>query len=180
MRTHELVARKRHGVIVLVLAVLGLAAIPAAGAAKPIREFFAAEPTLLAAGSGCPFAVELRPTSEGATSTRTEFSDGTVVIKSNMRQTVTNLESGASLEVKDAGIVRETYDAAANDLHIEFSGQTIFYFFPGDQGPFGEVGEHGGLYRVVGHVTETWDLDQDLITSFSFQGQATELCSQLD
>jgi hypothetical protein len=179
MRTHQQAVRRRQSLIVLVVAVLGLTAIPTAGAAKPIREYFAAEPTLLAAGSGCPFAVELRP-SEGATSTRTEFSDGTVVIKSNMRQTVTNLETGASLEVKDAGTVRETYDAAANDLHIEFSGQTIFYFFPGDQGPFGEVGEDGGLYRVVGHVTETWDLDQDLITSFSFQGQATELCSQLD
>ena len=148
-------------------------------AAKPIRTQLSTEPTLHDAGFACSFAVELRP-QEGSRFTRTEFTDGTVTIHSSARQTVTNTESGASIEAKDFGKYTERYDEEANDLLIEVSGQTILYFFPGDQGPEGEVGENGALYSVVGHVQETLDLDQDLITSFSLRGQATELCSLLE
>jgi hypothetical protein len=177
MSNHHMSAWHRAGVLALTLALGAIAVVPAL-AAKPIREQISVEPTLLDAGLGCAFPVEFRP-QEGSHFTRTEFTDRTV-IQSSAHTTVTNLESGASIEANDFSLYSERYDAQANDLLIDVSGQTILYFFPGDQGPDGEVGENGALYAVVGRVQETLDLDQDLITSFALQGQAKELCSLLD
>jgi len=174
---HHRSAWRSAGVLALMLALVAVAAVPAL-AAKPVREQLSTDPTVLDAGSGCAFPVEFRPHA-GARFTRTEFTDR-VVIQGNARTTLTNLESGASVEANDFSRYSERYDAQANDVLIEVSGQAILYFFPGDQGPEGEVGENGALYAVVGHAEETLDLDQNLITSFTLRGQAKELCSLLD
>jgi len=176
MSNYHMSAWRRAGVLALTVALVSIAAVPAL-AAKPVRKQLSTEPTVLDAGSGCAFPVEFRPQA-GSRFTRTEFTDR-MVIQSSARLTLTNLKSGASVEAKDSARYSERYDAQANDVLIEISGQTILYFFPGDQGPEGEVGENGALYAVMGHVQETLDLDQDLITSFSLQGQAKELCSLL-
>ena len=177
MSDHHRSAWRRAGVLALTLALVAVAAVPAL-AAKPVREQLSTDPTVLGAGSGCAFPVEFRPQA-GSHFTSTEFTDRTVR-QSSARLTLTNLENGGTVEAKDFSRYSERYDAQTNDVRIEISGQTILYFFPGDQGPEGEVGENGALYAVVGHVQETLDLDQNLITSFTLRGQAQELCSLLD
>ena len=177
MSDHRWSAWLRAGVLALTLVLTAVAAAPAL-AAKPVREQLSTDPTVLDAGSGCAFPVEFRP-QPGSHFTSTEFTDHTVR-QSSARLTLTNLENGAMVEAKDFSRYSERYDAQANDVQIEISGQTILYFFPGDQGPEGEVGENGALYAVVGHVQETLDLDQNLITAFTLRGQATELCSLFD
>jgi hypothetical protein len=151
---------------------------PAVGAGKPVRTPLPAEPLALDAGSSCRFDVVLTPQA-GTRITQTEFDDGRVVIKTNGSSNVANADTGAEVTVRDHSTVTNVLDADANDLHIEASGQTIFYFFPGDQGPFGEVGPNGGLFHVTGHVEEIWDLDTDVVTAFSLNGRATELCSRI-
>ena len=158
------------------MAVLGLVAIPIVHAAKPVKTPGSTDPLVLDTGFGCAFDVELRPDAD-AKYTQTEFSDGRIKFTSNAVVTVTNLSNGKSIRLKDRGSLTQEYDAAANDLLIESSGHTFYWFFPGDQTPLGEAGANGALVHVVGHVRETWDLDQDLITSFALDGNATELCS---
>lgn len=157
------------------LLALGIAA-PVVHAAKPSTPL-PPTPLSLPAGLGCAFDVELEPDSTSR-ATLTEFGDGRILITSNGESTVTNLDDPTrSVRVRDRGTLLQTYDADANDVFIEAQGQTIFYFYPGDQGPLGTVGPNGGLFHVTGHVREMWDLDNDVITSFSSSGQATDLCA---
>jgi hypothetical protein len=50
-------------------------------------------------------------------------------------------------------------------------------FYPGDQGPFGEVGEPGALYAFAGTSSVTVDLNTFAYTAFSYQGSVTDLCA---
>jgi hypothetical protein len=61
-------------------------------------------------------------------------------------------------------------------LFTESLGHVIFYFYPGDQGPYGEVGVNGGYYHVVGLVKQTYDIPNDVVTSFKWVGRATDIC----
>ena len=51
------------------------------------------------------------------------------------------------------------------------SGRIFISFLPGEQGPLGEVGPDGGLFSVIGHQQLTFDLDSNLTTSYSLDGQ---------
>jgi len=124
------------------MAVLGLVAIPIVHAAKPVKTPGSTDPLVLDTGFGCAFDVELRPDAD-AKYTQTEFSDGRIKFTSNAVVTVTNLSNGKSIRLKDRGSLTQEYDAAANDLLIESSGHTFYWFFPGDQTPLGEAGANG-------------------------------------
>ena len=63
----------------------------------------------------------------------------------------------------------ETFPNADTALGV-VSGKIFAQFFPGDQGPFGEVGENGGLFGLGGKSSFTLDLNTFLYTSFSNQG----------
>lgn len=171
--------KRRLAVTIGTSAVLLAAIAPGVNAAKPVRTPVSPSPLVLPAGLGCAFDVELAA-AEGYRQTSFEFSDGRLLYSTNGSSTVTNLDDPSlSTEVRERGTVEFVYDEQANDFAVTASGQSIFYFFPGDQGPFGLVGANGGLFRIVGHVSETWDLDTDTITSFSYSGQAIDLCAEI-
>jgi hypothetical protein len=161
-------------VLLLGVAVLVLAGASVAYAARPEREPYTPDPTVLGPGQACDFNVEI--TQEG-NYTQTTFADGRVTITGSGQDTVTNLDADLSLTFRTSGKITTT-ELANGDQRLQASGRTVFYFFEGDQGPFGPVGEDGALYYLVGHVDETLDPDTDFtVTSFEWSGRATELCS---
>jgi hypothetical protein len=87
----------------------------------------------------------------------------------------TNLEGGGSVVLNTSGTL--TFRDEGDTLGIESTGHALFFFLPGDVGPFGEVGADGAFYYFVGHVEEVLDLETNVITSFEWSGRVTEVCS---
>jgi hypothetical protein len=92
------------------------------------------------------------------------------------RLTLTNLETGDSFVQVSRYKVTETFDPEANEVLVEISGRIFIGFIEGDQGPFGEVGEDGLLVSVIGHQQFTVDLGTNVVTSYSLDGTATDIC----
>ena len=153
-----------------------LVAVPTGLGAKPVRTVFhGQEPYVIPAGVGCPFDVRNAPVGWFSI---TEFSDGRTVTYGHGDVTMTNLETGTSYFRKSRFVVTDTFTDATT-LQEVIDGRVNIQFFPGDQGPFGEIGENGGWFAFVGTVTLTLDLDTLAYTSFSYQGTVTDLCEIL-
>ena len=155
-----------------------LSSAPAAFGAKPIRTVFHPQPIFIPAGFGCAFDVEEVPSAD-TRAVITEFSDGRTVIQGKSDPTLTNLETGEVFLQRTRAKITDVYDPLANDVLEEISGRIFVGFFPGDEGPFGEVGENGALYSVIGHQRLTYDLDAQVITSYSLDGRAIDICAAL-
>jgi hypothetical protein len=153
-----------------------LIAAPAGVAAKPSRTVLPVpDPFVIPAGLGCSFDVGVAPIGSQAI---TEFDDGHIARTANADITMTNLEGTSSYVQRSNYHLTETYPDA-NTVLLEVSGRIFIQFFPGDVGPFGEVGEPGAMYAFVGTVSATIDLDTELYTSFSYEGTVTDLCAAL-
>jgi hypothetical protein len=170
---------------VLLIAVAGFALIttPVAEAEKPIRtprEF--PSPFVLPGGVVCAFDVLLVPRRMGGGGAGIfRFADGRTVFFANAELTVTNLETGRTYIHHSDYREIDTFPDADTGLDV-VSGNILAWFFPGDQGPFGEVGENGengGLFAFVGKTTRTFDPNTSLFTSFSHQGKMTDVCAAL-
>ena len=110
----------------------------------------------------------------------TSFSDGRFMVIGHGDITFTNLDEEASYEQKSRYQFTDVYDEATNTIFSEGAGRFYVVLWPGDQGPFGEVGENGALYSIVGSVSYTLDLDTFLVTSFELSaGTATDICAIL-
>jgi hypothetical protein len=129
---------------------------------------------VLPAGLACAFDVQLSP-EPGSNFSQKAFSDGRFVVTGSGRDRVTNLETGESVVLHTSGQARFTENGS--EQGIELRGHNIIYLFPGDDGPFGTVDEPGALYFFKGRVSEILDLDANVITSFTWGGHVTELCS---
>ncbi|HEU4319685.1 MAG TPA: hypothetical protein VFS66_06350 [Acidimicrobiia bacterium] len=162
----QTVARR---MLVLAVAVLVLAGASPAYAAKPERG--PATPALIESDV-CAFPVQ---NSQEGNYTETTFADGRIVITGSGRDTVTNVDADISLTLKTSGKI--TITEVDGDQRLQASGRTLFWFYAGDQGPFGPVGANGALYYIVGHVDQILDQELLLVTSFEWSGRATELCS---
>jgi hypothetical protein len=162
------------GLIGVALAALALAGGTGALAAKPDKGAFEAEPLELPAGLACAFDVRISP-EPGSNFKQKSFSDGRFVVTGSGHDRVTNLETGESIVLHTSGQARFTESGSLQG--IELRGHNIIYLFPEDEGPFGTVEEPGALYLFKGRVSETLDLDANLITSFEWSGDVTELCS---
>jgi hypothetical protein len=148
---------------------VALIAAPTAYAEKPVRTVISPLPPIsIPAGLGCSFPISGEPDPR-ARQTILEFSNGETRILGHANATLTNLDSGASI------LWRSRYRQTANSG----TGRFFFLFFPGDQGPFGLVGEPGALLGLIGHFELTADPDTGVITSFTLNGQATDLCAVL-
>jgi hypothetical protein len=161
----------------VILALLVSNPLPAI-AGKPTRTVIEPTGVLIPAGFGCSFDVEGQP-DEDAWSAITEFEDGRIQIISNAKPTLTNLDTGESIVHHSSYKQTLSYDPIGNDFLIELSGRIFAQFFPGEEGPFGEVGEDGALLSLAGYFQATWDLDTELYTSFSMDGKVTDLCTLL-
>jgi len=167
--------------VAVIVAVVAVIAVPSAMAAGPIRTVFTPGPFTFFAGQGCAFDVRAVP-DEDARVVITEFDDGRVVTQGHGNATLTNLETGASIVTRSRARIVDTPGPEANELLVEISGQINFAFFPGDPGPFGEVGEPGLLLHMVGHQRFTLaDVGQptERLVEFSFSGRTTDICALL-
>jgi hypothetical protein len=176
---HEI--RKRFAIVIGVAAagVMALGAQTALGA-QPTRTVVDLEGDrfVMPAGEGCSFDVELQA-SERARQTFTEFSDGRLQVIGHAEPTLINLDTGDSFVQVSRYTVIDTFDPVTNEVLEEISGRIFMQFFPGDQGPFGEVEYPGLLLSVIGDQTLTFDLDANAITAYSLDGQATDICALL-
>lgn len=134
----------------------------------------AADPMVFPAGFGCPFDVQAEPAflEGGAASERLRIGWGNI--------TLTNLDTGATTVTKSRYTAIDTYDAVGNAVVSEITGRIMIGFWPGDAGPSGEVEYPGMLLRVVGNISLTFDLNTQLFTAYSLEGQSTDLCAELD
>jgi hypothetical protein len=165
--------------VAIIVVALALIAVPTALGAKPIRTHIPfTEPIFLPAGVGCAFPVRGQP-GEGSRAMITEFSDGRVQTIDWAQANLTNLETGETILWRSRFLIRETIDPGTNELVSVASGRHFNILSPGDPGPSGEVGEPGALLGVVGRERITFDLDTGVITSYSLNGQATDLCALL-
>jgi hypothetical protein len=162
--------------LLLAVAVAVAVAVPTALAAKPVRTVITLGTTVIPAGFGCAFDVGVLHTSDWRI---TEFSDGRTVAHVNEDATLTNLDTGTSYVQRARFTETDTYDPVSNDVLIAQSGLFAADFFPGDQGPFGAVGDNGAIFAFVGQIKATLDLDTNQVTSFSYAGTVTEDVCQL-
>jgi hypothetical protein len=166
-------------VTIFVAVAIALGVVPTAFGVAPIRSVFEPEPQILIpAGEGCAFDV-LEELAENAGLTLTEYSDGRLHIQAHGDLVLTNLDSDQSIDWKNRWNAWETFDPETNSVRWEASGRLLYSFFPGDQGPSGTVGESGALFAFIGLVELTLDADTGAVTSFSLDGQATDICALL-
>ena len=158
------------GMLVLVVAAL---VVPAAQAAKPTMKVVPNNTTVFDAGHACAFRV-IDTTLPDSKRVERVFSNGRHLITGPARQRLTNPKSGASIVRNSSGTV--SYKRSDDGTtRFTFTGPNVLYFYPGDDGPGGKVGGNGGLYHVVGKVSETLAKD-GVVTSFTLHGRATALC----
>jgi hypothetical protein len=161
-------------------AVIGLAfallmAAPAA-AAQPTRTVFGLHPFTIPAGGGCDFAVEGQPA--WGFQAKTEFSDGRVQYSVRAHGAYVNADTGASYWVEDNWRDLDTFDNGTTIVHSTVNGQATYFFFPGDQGPFGLV-DHVVMYHIVGATWSTWDSSTFQTYAFTYTGTVTDVCAAL-
>ncbi|MFO7572727.1 MAG: hypothetical protein R6W48_09045 [Gaiellaceae bacterium] len=166
----------RKGLVGVALIALALTGVTGALAAKPDKAPFEPEPIVLDAGLACDFDVRLSP-EPGNNFTEKLFSDGRFVVTGSGADRLTNLDNGKSIVLHTSG--QATFTEAGSEQAIEVQGHNVIYLFPGDEGPFGTVEEPGALYFFKGRVSEILDLNENIITSFTWSGHVTELCSAI-
>ena len=121
-------------VTALALVTFGLVGASIASAAKPERGPLITEPIVLEPGQACAFDVEISP-APGSNFTETFFTDR-IRITGSGHERRSQLPSGPSVTLPTSGKLTVS-DLANGDQRVQASGRTIFYFFAGDQGPFG-------------------------------------------
>jgi hypothetical protein len=163
------------GAILLVLATLGASA---AVGAPSSRHHAPAEPFELPAGLGCNFPTSGHPDA-GAGRMITEFSDGRTLMIGRGNPTLTNLETGYTVNPNFRYSLLQIDGSAPGTVDQEWRGSFFLLFYPGDTGPDGLVDAPGALLAMTGRAVLTWDLTTDLYTAFSFDGKATDLCDAL-
>jgi hypothetical protein len=165
---------RRVSLVVVVLAACTAALVPAANAAKPIRNpFVAPPPTTFPAGLVCPFEVFVEAVENKQT--ETVFSDGTIKVTGFFSTRVVNTENDEELMLVSGGSVRLSPEGA--NLRVEIRGPIIFFFFPGDAGP-GDTSV-GRSYYFHGHTSGLFDPSTFVGFSFEHHGEATDLCAAL-
>jgi hypothetical protein len=160
------------------LAIATLAAMPMQDAlgAKPVRETHRGTfSDIIPAGLGCSFAVKVEAEFRGS---GWQFSDGRQVANNNASQILTNIETGTPYVHRSDYHLTDRISADGTLLEV-IDGRFLAQFYPGDQGPEGEVGPDGALYGLIGHHWLTYDPEADVITSFELRGRAVDICQIL-
>jgi hypothetical protein len=165
----------RGAVIALALAVLW--ATPAA-ASQPTRTVLHPTGGLHPAGQGCAFDISYVD-AQGAFIAVTDFSDGTEAAIVHAVATLTNDDTGATFVHKAFFHDVDWFDAADGVWRAVTSGQSVFWFYPGDVGPYGIVGADGLALRIEGTIWSAWDPNANAVTEFAYVGTVTNVCTLL-
>ncbi len=101
------------------------------------------------------------------------FSNGRQLINGAFRARVTNLDSGASLDlnIPGPGGVTENADGSVT---LKSHGPWLIWFFPGDLGP----GSPGQLFVNNGNLVQTFHAD-GRVTVDKQTGSQTDICAAL-
>jgi hypothetical protein len=110
---------------------------------------------------------------------RWDRSDGSVVRFTRTKGAYVNMQTGAQYPTEDTFRDVSTFDPNTNILLGLETGQSTWSFLPGDQGPFGVVGENGGLYHFIGTLSYTYDLNDFQVLQFSFTGSVEDVCATI-
>ena len=173
--------RLNGSIMVPVLVMVLLVSMPSVQAAPPTRTVFEAEGFELRAGQGCSFKVAIAPADDAPLLTETVFSDGDAMVQ--IRDgfiRLTNVKTGESIVHHSQYRTMWTFDALTDQIYAEDDGTAMWWFFPGDVGPYGVVGKPGLFLSLTGQVDTTWDPNTGLITSFDLDGRInSDLCALL-
>ena len=162
-----------RGLLSILVVALALALASTALAAPPTRTPVPSGPLEFPAGLVCPFPVLLEVV-ENSQVIKT-FADGRQIVTGHFVTRVTNLDTGEAVIRRNSGPIFITPNGDGT-VTVKGTGQTIFYFFPGDLG----AGEPGALLFMTGLVVETLPADFSAILSFKHVGGTTEnLCITL-
>jgi hypothetical protein len=177
---NKLVRTAPGAVIALVLA---LAAAGPAAAGQPTNiDHGGFDAFDLPAGTACAFDVQAQPTNvtmAHGLRIRWDRSDGSEVRFTRAKGAYVNVATGAAYSTSDTYRDVSTYDDSTGILVGSEWGSTTWSFLPGDQGPFGIVGENGALYHFIGTVSYTYDLNVFQFVQFSFTGSVEDVCAAL-
>lgn len=92
----------------------------------------------------------------------------------------TNAESGQTFTQRSRYAMVATYDEATNDFHVTIDGRYMIGFYAGDIGLEGPVTATTQTFSVAGHQTFTYDVDTDMITAYSLDGEVlADVCAVL-
>jgi hypothetical protein len=168
--------RSARGAVIAVVLALLLAA-PAA-ASQPTRTVLHPTGGSHPAGQGCAFDITFVD-APGATITVTDFTDGREAAVVHAIATLTNVETGATFVHK--AFFHDVYwlDAADGMYRGMTNGQSVFWFYPGDVGPYGIVGADGLALRIEGTIWYAVDATTFAVTEFAYQGTVTTVCTLL-
>ena len=168
--------RSAHGAAIALVFAL-LVAAPAA-AAQPTRTVFHPTGGLHPAGQGCAFNISYVD-APGARITVTDFSDGSEASDVHAVATLTNDSTGSTFVHKAFFHDVNWLDAANGVFRGMTNGQSVFWFFPGDVGPYGIVGGDGLALRIEGTIWYAADATTFAVKEFSYQGTVTDVCALL-
>jgi hypothetical protein len=148
-------------------------------AAKPVRFVYSDLEGFVAPGGViCAFPVRGEPVA-GAQQKVTIFSNGREQTIGHGGPILTNLDTGKTITVKARFKATTTFDATNNTVVFDASGRIVWFFAPGDQGPFGTLDGTDGLFAIDGRSRATIDLTTGVVTSFAWNGKYTDLCAAL-
>jgi hypothetical protein len=155
------------------LAVGAAIAAGVAAADKPIREPAEAVSFDFPAGMVCPFPVVGEPVEDRQTVTT--FASGKVLYTGFFSARLTNADTGTGLTFNASGPV--TVVPEGDNIVVSSGGPVLFFFFPGDAGPGDD--SVGRTYLIRGHAEVLIDPETFTFLSFSYRGNATDICALL-
>jgi hypothetical protein len=168
----------RLGLLLTAVATLWAMTAPGVLATPPGRDVVYGSPIFIPAGEGCAFDVTVVP-QPGAHARITYFADGRERWIAHGDATFTNVVTGATFQHRARFNATDVYIAATNQIRSMINGTVFIAFWPGDQGPFGEVGANGAMYRFTGHVEVVMEADTQVFTSFKSSGRVQDICAAL-
>jgi hypothetical protein len=170
---------RRSAVLLTALVALAAVAAPVAHAGKPARTVLGPlAPYVVPAGEGCAFDIHTSPQAD-IRRTITEFDDGRVVTTVRGTAILTNMDTDATFVHRVRFHNTDTYDAGTNEIVSVVEGQVNIYLWPGDLGPYGEVGASGAIFRHTGRVVLRLDADTFVVTYYRSTGKIEDVCAAL-
>jgi hypothetical protein len=144
-----------------------------AGAAAPEHILAPEQHVEFAAGMSCPFTSRwdtIDNHSQQLTFPTSSNGDQRILLVGESIIRVTNVQTGESIEVVSGGRIDLTFHADTT-VTIDISGRILGAYFPTDVGG-------PGMFLFLGRLHDE-ALADFTIVSHSFNGQVTDLCSEL-
>jgi len=163
------VSKRRRGAVFAIALMTSLATVSVANVAQAAPPTRTTEPPLDFASNALFCGFPLRAETLKNNVKITTFSDGHQLVTGSHTGRLTNLSSGKSLVITDAGSLITNSEKTAETFH----GKTVLFLFPGE--PFGP-----GAWLFTGRVDATFaEPGGFLYSGLDFTGKQVDLCAAL-